>query len=311
MVERPRIAVIGTVVQDRVERADGSTATGLGGIAYSVGAVAALGGDDVEIVPVCRVADDVREAVSLEWSRWLNVSQEALLGWEGPASRVELRYVEGGLVGGDRDERLLGLTPPLEAGEVDAVFECDAVLVNCITGPVLAPCARRALSALPAPIHLDVHSLVLGIDETGLRFPERPPDWFEWLLAVDSVQCNEHEAAVLAGETGWNLSTDRFVTGLVDAADGPRTMIVTHGAGGATLYRRGIAPLRVRAPEIEVVDPTGAGDAFGAAFVLAVTSGITTEAAVRHAVSVASASCALEGTRGLGRLREVSAGIRA
>ena len=306
MSEVPRVAVVGVVVQDRIERSDGSTARGLGGLAYSVSALAALGGADVEIMPVCRIADDTREAVHLEWDRYPNVSQEGLLAWPGPGSRVDLTYRSGGTVGGDRDERLRWPTPPLGRAEIEAVLACDAVLINCITGAVLTPSALQTVAALPVPIHLDVHSLVLGIDPAGRRYPRRPADWRTWLESADSLQCNEQEASILAGESRWNRATEHFIRGLVDSRVGPRLVVVTRAARGASLYRAGRRPLDLQAPSVEMVDSTGAGDAFGAAFVVERLRGSAAEVAVRRAVRTATASCRLQGTRALSGLRTSS-----
>ena len=307
MAEVPRIAVVGVVVHDRIERADGSTATGLGGLGYSVSALAALGGAGVEVLPVCRVADDTREAVDLEWDRYPNVSKEALLAWPGPGSRVDLTYRRGGAVGGDRDERLRWPTPPLESNEIEPLLRCDAILINCITGAVLTHAALRLVAALPVPIHLDVHSLVLGIDPSGRRYPQRPSDWRAWLESADSVQCNEQEASILAGEDHWNRATEGFVRGLVDSRIGPRLVVVTRAENGASLYRTGRPPLDLAAPCVEMVDPTGAGDAFGAAFVVERLRGADADLAARRAVATASASCGLQGTRALSRLRAATA----
>jgi len=303
----PRIAVVGVVVQDRIECADGSTATGLGGLAYSVSALAALGGTDVEVLPVCRVADDTREAVDLEWDRYPNVSKDALLAWSGPGSRVDLTYRSGGSVGGDRDERLRWPTPPLERAEIEPLFACDAILINCITGAVLTRAALRAVAALPIPIHLDVHSLVLGIEPDGRRYPHRPSDWRAWLESADSLQCNEQEASILAGESHWNAATEGFIRGLVDSRIGPRLAVVTRAEKGATLYRTGRSPLHLEAPSVDMVDPTGAGDAFGAAFVVERLRGSAADVAVGRAVAAATASCRLQGTRALSSLRSANA----
>lgn len=311
MAKVPRIAVVGVVVQDRIERADGSTATGLGGLAYSVSALAALGGADVEVLPVCRVADDTREAVDLEWDRYPNVSKEALLAWSGPGSRVDLIYRSGGTVGGDRDERLRWPTPPLERAEIEPLLECDVILINCITGAVLTRAALRVVAALPVPIHLDVHSLVLGIDPAGRRYPRRPADWRTWLEAADSLQCNEQEASILAGERHWNRATEDFIRGLVDSRIGPRLVIVTRAAKGASLYRTGRLPLDLEAPRVDIVDPTGAGDAFGAAFVVERLRGVTAGIAVRRAVETATAACCLQGTRALSSLPRAARTARA
>ena len=307
MADVPRIAAVGVVVQDRIERADGSTATGLGGLAYSVSALAALGGATVDVLPVCRVADDTREAVDLEWDRYPNVSKTALLAWSGPGSRVDLTYRSGGAVGGDRDERLRWPTPPLESAEIEPLLECDAILINCITGAVLTRAALGVVAALPVPIHLDVHSLVLGVDPAGRRYPRRPSDWRVWLEAADSLQCNEQEASILAGESRWNRAAEGFVRELVDSRVGPRLVVVTRAEKGASLYRTGRLPLDLTAPSVDMVDPTGAGDAFGAAFVVERLRGVDADLAARRAVVTATASCSFQGTRALSRLRSAIA----
>jgi len=303
----PRIAVVGVVVQDRIQRADGSTATGLGGLAYSISAMAALGGTDVEVLPVCRVADDTREAVDLEWDRYPNVLKAGLSAWTGPGSRVDLTYRSGGTVGGDRDERLRWPTPPLGLAEIEPVFGCDAILINCVTGAVLTQAALRVVGALPVPIHLDIHSLVLGIDAAGRRYPRRPGDWRAWLESADSLQCNEQEAAVLAGESHWNRATNGFIRGLADSRTGPRMVVVTRAARGASLYCADTPPLDLTAPHVDIVDPTGAGDAFGAAFVVERLRGSAADLALRRAIEAATASCRLQGTRALGSLGSATA----
>ena len=47
---------------------------------------------------------------------------------------------------------------------------------------------------------------------------------------------------------------------------GPQVVLTTAGAGGATAWRRGHAPLAVAAPQVEVADTIGAGDTFNAGF---------------------------------------------
>ncbi|MEU4567058.1 PfkB family carbohydrate kinase [Micromonospora sp. NPDC023956] len=75
------------------------------------------------------------------------------------------------------------------------------------------------------------------------------------------------------------------------AALAPRTVVVTHGADGAVLYRPGRPPVRVPAatPPDPVVDSNGAGDAFAAGFVAGRLRGGTPEVAARYAAQVAAA----------------------
>jgi sugar/nucleoside kinase (ribokinase family) len=50
-------------------------------------------------------------------------------------------------------------------------------------------------------------------------------------------------------------------------ADLARLLVVTRGARGCTVYRRGLPTVDVAAPTVPVVDATGAGDVFAAVFV--------------------------------------------
>ena len=46
---------------------------------------------------------------------------------------------------------------------------------------------------------------------------------------------------------------------------GPQAIIVTAGEKGATVFRRGAAPVQIMPPRITVVDTVGAGDTFSGA----------------------------------------------
>jgi sugar/nucleoside kinase (ribokinase family) len=68
--------------------------------------------------------------------------------------------------------------------------------------------------------------------------------------------------------------------------------VLKRGAAGSRVFGREIA-----APEVRAVDPTGAGDAFAAAFCVAWLRGATPVEAAEHAVAAASQSVALVGAR--------------
>jgi sugar/nucleoside kinase (ribokinase family) len=68
---------------------------------------------------------------------------------------------------------------------------------------------------------------------------------------------------------------------------GVREVIVTHGSRGATLYTGGTRT-DVTAHRVDT-DPTGAGDAFMAAYVVARNAGFTPLGATRRATAVVAA----------------------
>ena len=63
----------------------------------------------------------------------------------------------------------------------------------------------------------------------------------------------------------------------------PRLLAVTLGAEGAVLYERGREIVRARAPRVEAVDGTAAGDAFCAALVISIVQGRPREEALARA----------------------------
>lgn len=77
---------------------------------------------------------------------------------------------------------------------------------------------------------------------------------------VDILIVNETECAELGGIESLQ-------------AAGAGQIVLTRGAGGVVLHRRGAAPLYVAAFRIDPVDTTGAGDAFCGAFAAALAAG--------------------------------------
>ena len=84
----------------------------------------------------------------------------------------------------------------------------------------------------------------------------------ELLDLVDLLMPNQHEAAAITGERDPRRALPALLR-LVPAA------VITLGADGALLGRRGAEPQWVPAAASTVVDTTGAGDAFCAAFAVA------------------------------------------
>jgi ribokinase len=111
--------------------------------------------------------------------------------------------------------------------------------------------------------------------------------------ATQMVVCNEHEAAALTGRG------DRPATlaASLQERTGARIAIVTAGAHGAFLRSREGADLHVPAQAVDqVLDTTGAGDAFVGGLVVALRNDADLTTAVRFAASVAAYSVAGEST---------------
>jgi sugar/nucleoside kinase (ribokinase family) len=88
---------------------------------------------------------------------------------------------------------------------------------------------------------------------------------------------------------------DPFTAGQRVAGEVLQWVVVTSGGEGATAYGNG-SRLEERAPRVEVVDSTGAGDVFAAGLVYDLAAGRDMQAALRTAVAWGSASVRYEGT---------------
>jgi fructokinase len=80
----------------------------------------------------------------------------------------------------------------------------------------------------------------------------------QWLGLTHLLKLSDEDAALLAP----GVALDQAAAGWLHA--GPQAVVITFGASGAVLYRRGRAPVTVAAPRVVVADTIGAGDTFTA-----------------------------------------------
>jgi len=126
-----------------------------------------------------------------------------------------------------------------------AVAGCDTVILSNIdwTRPLLTR-ARHA----GVPVVTDLHA-VAGLDNP-----------------YDADYLDHADVLFLSGEH-LPEPPERFAARVLERS-GAQIVVIGLGAGGALLARRGLEPLRVRAPRLRpVVSTTGAGDALLAGFV--------------------------------------------
>jgi ribokinase len=124
--------------------------------------------------------------------------------------------------------------------------------------------------------------------------PWRPLS-LETLCTVDYLVVNEREAAALAAAFDWPRSA-RDLALAAAAAVQDLTIVVTLGKQGA-LAARGSELLRVQAPEVRVIDTTGAGDAFAGTLIAALEGRARLDEALRRAVAAGSLACSAAGAQ--------------
>jgi ribokinase len=110
------------------------------------------------------------------------------------------------------------------------------------------------------------------------------------LAATDILLVNETEAARLAGQEG----TPETLAALLAVRVAPG-VVLTAGAAGAHWAGRDGSRHHAPSLPVEVVDSTGAGDAFTGAFAAALAEGLGIEAALRRGVVAGALACRVLG----------------
>ena len=135
--------------------------------------------------------------------------------------------------------------------------------------------------------------LPFSVDPSSVAFLRDvgPDEFLAWIDGAELVVPNLDEARLLVGSTGPAIDLDAL------AARFPH-VVVTLGALGAA-YLGGTHRAQVTAPRVEVVDTTGAGDAFAAGFLARLLHGATPEDALDGGRAAAETCVAHLGARPL------------
>ena len=186
------------------------------------------------------------------------------------------------------DEAGENLIAVASGANAEVTGEAVAAAVEAVAAAVGAVAERAVVLANLEVPDTAVRAAAEAAKERGFAFVLNPaparPLAAEVLARCDVITPNEVEVVGLGAGRPDEL-----------LAAGCAAVVVTRGALGAEIHRPGSSPVSVPAFPVEVVDTTGAGDAFSAGLAWALASGRDLEAAVR----LASAAGALA-TRGLG-----------
>ncbi len=310
----PRVGVLGSLVWDQIHGRDPHAAPveEWGGIAYALAGMDAALPPEWEMVPLIKVGQDLAPKAA-DFFRSLTRLGPGFRPLEVPVpnNRVTLRYqsVER------RCEQMSGGVPGWTWDELGPmVADLDALYINFISG--MECClftATQLRRGFDGPIYADLHSLFLGIGSDGMRHLRPLPEAPGWFACFDIVQLNEEEMLQLAAEP------------LPVAADALRAgvslLTVTVGARGAIYFARPgfdrLSDLSVRAvpagevgavrtarlggPEIDVLDPTGCGDVFGATAFARLLAGDDVVTATTAANRAAARNATYRGASSLAR----------
>lgn len=197
-------------------------------------------------------------------------------------AEASTRFVNS-YIDGARTQRVTAQAPFIEFHHVPEAWR-SAPLVH------LAPVAREVS---PRLVKYFEDSLICATPQGWLRDWDADgrvysADWLEAELVLARL-----DACVLGLEDiGGDLTRIEAMAALCPA------LVVTQGKVGATLYARG-EETRFAPPQVTEIDPTGAGDAFAAAFFAHLHSTGDAQAAARLATQVAAISVTRTGLSGV------------
>jgi hypothetical protein len=306
-----RVGVIGSFVWDIIYGRDptGGPVEEWGGITYALSAFDAALPESWHVVPLAKVGSDLWPQARRFVGGLRRAAPDAM-PIEVPAAnnRVRLEYATDEL----RSEILTGGVPPWTwAGLRPLLRDLDALYINLISGFELdletLQLVRRHFNG---PVYLDLHSLLLGIQPDGTRFPQRLADPGAWFACADLVQVNEQEMSMMA--------PDPMALAATAMSAGVQSLLVTLGKRGVVyvlapgfdrledlqrpIERRtgAVRTALVPADQVETVgDPTGCGDVFGATYFSRLLMGDTFAVALRAAIHAASRNVVFRGAGGL------------
>jgi adenosine kinase len=155
-----------------------------------------------------------------------------------------------------------------EDGEIDIISLVNAHAVDLVVIGAGDPAAMQRFTAdcraAGVPFAADFSQQVAFLDGPAMR---------TLIEGAAYLFCNEYEEAVIEQKTGWTSE---------DILDRVDTRVITLGAAGARVERKGAEPVLV-GPVLDAtfVEPTGAGDAFRSGFLAATAWGLPIERAIQ------------------------------
>lgn len=290
------IVVAGESLIDVVIDADGDTHETVGGSALNV--AVALGRLDTPTVLLTQAGLDERGGLVIDHLTASGVEAEVAPTESGRTSTATARLDATGQA---RYEFDVEWTLPSQE-----LPPCDALHVGAL-GTLLDPGRTSVLDLVDQAYALDVAvSFDPNIREAFLEDPDRVWRDVEALAERSRlVKLSEEDVALLLPGADPADIARTLIT-----AERTELVVVTHGARGATAYVDGL-DVHVRAPEIDVVDTVGAGDAFAAAMLTVLLessafggygAGLPTDEAglsqmLRASIEVASLTCGRRGAQ--------------
>ena len=165
----------------------------------------------------------------------------------------------------------------LSPADLDASLLDDIGMVMVSGYSFFAPGPRAAVQGLFAAAKARGITVTVDPASVGFLLEVGAAQFLAWTRGADAIFANESEAEALTGVTGCDAQMRAL-----GAHYG--TVLIKRGRLGAAIGGRDGIRVDLPAPEVTVVDSTGAGDAFAAGFIAARLAGADEAGALARAI---------------------------
>ncbi|MDY6954039.1 MAG: PfkB family carbohydrate kinase [Thermodesulfobacteriota bacterium] len=271
------VCVVGHVTKDILKAGQTTTLLPGGTAYYTALALKRLG---LHVAVVTKGAKEDRDYLLHEL-----LANKVSVFWKEEGSTTVFENAYSGDDLGARTQTLKAMGTPFVAKDVAKIgakaFHLGPLFRRDMALKVLEKAAKEAKT-----ISLDVQGMVRPA-RLGQVIQQDWPDKKKWLGLVHVLKANAQEALILSGER------DAEGAAAVLASFGPKEVVITAGGRGSVVYAAGTI---YRIPSFSprnLVDPTGCGDTYVAAYLCKRLRGASPEDAGRFAA--ATATIKLEG----------------
>lgn len=289
---------------DRIIKLDGSITESLGGIAYSLTALACVAPENCRIYPVCNAGYDLWPEIKKSFDSFANIDL-SLVRQIPRKNKVHQLTYKGAEY---RKELNIGEMPLIRPSLFNPFRKWSVIWLNYIGGDEFPPRFIKEIKAAYRPIiYLDYHSLSLGkkiIDKKKLiaeRFFRLNNHWRDYTGLADIVQMNHVELQSLFPEVRYD-DTDSIIRYGREVLDtGPRIVIVTREEREIVVLsgRRAKPKIDIiQVKPIKAIDPTGCGDSLGAGFIASYIKDKNILKACQNGLSLARKKAGFSGLKG-------------
>ncbi len=298
-----RIGVIGSTCIDYIKiKNEKRYKKFFGGIIYITTALAYLFKNKGIIYPITKIEDKYRKDYIKIYEQYGNISQEGIYRENKKTNIVKLFYDENNKM---RQEKSILESSSISYNEISPFLDkLDFLVITYISGyDINNNTLQRIRENYKKIIFGDIHSYIYKKESNKVRGFKTIKEPDKWIKNFDIVQGSELEWEILLRkrvkksllkEESINKKILIFREYYKNLNHKSLTALVTLGGDGAFLFSEN-NNYYVKGKKVKVVDTTGCGDTFSAAFIFSYLSGRSLKNSLKFANKIASRKALVRG----------------